>query len=177
MTDVWEFYAPFAHVEGKYEWCRIRTTTHGAFDTFILFPYSERVTVYVIDDAGQRFMQDRYPECDTYRALSLSINEQAAGQQVAGSLAADVGPIREITMQFAAQSVLPKAVEYGGKGQPVWNSKRFTCWGVDYVLDARASGQIRWHDDRLEQLEDVAAIVTSGSVGHIMPIGTHSTGL
>ncbi len=67
MTEVWEFYAPFAHIEGKYEWCRIRTTTHGIFDTFILFPYSEQVTVYVVDDAGEQFMRDRYPECDTYR--------------------------------------------------------------------------------------------------------------
>ncbi len=172
MTEVWEFYAPFAHIEGKYEWCRIRSTAHGIFDTFILFPYSEHVTVYVINDAGEQFMRDRYPECDTYRALRLEIEE--TGHTVKGTLVANLGPIREASMQFTALGSLPKAVEYGGADKPVWNSKRFACWGVDLVLDARASGQIHWHDNRLEPLEDVHAIVTAGSFGRIVPLDTHS---
>ncbi len=171
MTQVWEFYAPFAHIEGKYEWCRLRTTTHGVFDTFILFPYSQQVTVYVRDEAGERFMQDRFPECDTYhRALRLTIQEADGGRTVEGTLAAEVGPVREVTMRYAVFDGLPKAVEYGGPGQPVWNSQRFACWGVDLNLEARAVGHIRWHDQRIERLEDVLAIVTVGSFGRITPI-------
>jgi hypothetical protein len=174
MTEVWEFYSPFAHIEGKYEWCRIRSTTHGVFDTFVLYPYSKQVIVYVIDDSGERFMHDRYPECDTYRALQLKIGEPESGPAVKGSLVADIGPVREATMQFTTLSSLPKAVEYGATDRPVWNSKRFACWGVDLVLEARASGQIRWNDNRLERLEDVQAIVTAGSFGRIVPIGAPS---
>ncbi len=174
MTETWEFYAPFAHIEGKYEWCRIRSTTHGIFDTFIFYPYSEQVTVYVVDNAGEQFMRDRYPECDTYRALRLEIDEPESGRKVTGMLVADIGPIREASMQFTALGGLPKAVEYGGSDKPVWNSKRFACWGVDLVLDARASGQIRWHDNRLEQLQDVRAVVTAGSFGRIVPLTAHS---
>jgi len=173
MTDVWEFYGPFAHIEGKYEWCRIKTTTHGSFDTFILFPYSEMVTVYVIDDAGERFMRERYPECDTYRAQRLHIDEYQAGAVVKGLLTANMGPVREAGMHFTALPGLPRAVEYGGNDKPVWNSKRFACWGVDLILDARVSGQIVWQDNRLETLADVPAIVASGSFGHIVPIETN----
>ena len=174
MTEVWEFYAPFAHIEGKYEWCHIRSTTHGVFDTFILFPYSAQVTVYVVDDTGEQFMRDRYPECHTYRALRLEIEETETGHTVKGTLVANLGPIREASMQFTALGSLPKAVEYGGSDKPVWNSKRFACWGVDLVLDAWASGQIHWHDERVEHLEDIQAIVTAGSFGRIVPIATHS---
>src|SRR5579859_3757514 len=123
MIEAWEFYAPFAHIEGKYEWCRIHSTTYGIFDTFILYPYSEKVTVYVIDDAGAQFMRDRYPECDTYRAMRLIIEERDAGLVVHGTLVAEVGPIREATMHFTAMDGLPKSVEYGGNDKPVWNSK------------------------------------------------------
>jgi hypothetical protein len=170
MTQVWEFYAPFAHVEGKYEWCRIRSATHGVFNTFILFPYSKQVTVYVIDDAGEQFMGERYPECNTYRALHLDIAEQESGRIVIGMLTADTGPVRETRMHFTATGSLPKAVEYGGNNQPLWNSSRFTCSGVDLILEAAASGQIRWNDNRLELLENVPAIVTLGSFGRITPL-------
>ena len=171
MTEVWEFYAPFAHVEGKYEWCRLRTTTHGVFDTFILFPYSKQVTVYVHDEPGERFMRDRFPECDTFRALRLTLHEQDEGHIVEGALAAEVGPVQEAMMRFIASSGLPKAVEYGGSDKPVWNSQHFSCWGVDLNLEARAVGHVRWHDARLERLEDVPAIVTMGSFGRITSIG------
>ena len=167
MPEVWEFYAPFAHIEGKYEWCRIRTTTHGVFDAFILFPYSDQVTVYMRDEAGERFMRDRFPECDTFRAGHLTIHEQDEGHTVEGALLAEVGPVREAAMRLTASNALPKAVEYGGTDKAVWNSQRFACWGVDLNLEARAVGQIRWHDGRLERLEDVPAIVTLGSFGRI----------
>src|SRR5579859_870268 len=169
MTEVWEFYAPFAHIEGKYEWCRLRTTTHGIFDTFILFPYSQKVTVYVRDDAGERFMRDRFPECDTYLTANLTILEENNGRVVEGALAASVGPIREATMRFTALDELPKAVEYGGPDKPVWNSPRFACWGVDLTLASHAVGHIRWHDERLEQLDNIPSILTLGSIGHITP--------
>ena len=169
MTEVWEFYAPFAHIEGKYEWCRIRTTTHGTFDTFILFPYSKKVIVYVCDDSGERFMHERYPECDTFRAEQLTIQEDAH-HTVEGALLAAVGPVREATMRFVASHDLPRSVEYGGTQQLVWNSTRFACWGVDLIVDAQAAGQIRWDNQQLEALDGVPAVVTLGSMGRIMSL-------
>ena len=117
-------------------------------------------------------MRDRYPECDTYRAVRLTVHEDAGGRVVEGILLAEMGPVQETTMRFAAVSDLPKTVEYGGPNQSVWNSQRFACWGVDLNLEARANGQIRWHDQRIEQIEDSPAIVTLGSFGRITPLGT-----
>lgn len=31
MGDIYEFYAPFAHIPGRFVWARIHTTTHGSY--------------------------------------------------------------------------------------------------------------------------------------------------
>lgn len=155
---------------GQYEWCRIRSPSHGVFDCFILLGASTSVpaTVYVADDAGARFMADRYPECTTIRA-QVSIVESRAGRKVKGRMRAREGPLAwaRMTMQ-AIPGGVPKQAPYGGTGAPVWGS-RWTCWGVDLNLDATADGVVKWSDGRAEMLRGVPAIVTAGSFGRIAP--------
>ena len=169
---VYEFFAPFAHIEGKYEWCRIRSPTHGVFDTFILVGRSP-VVVYVSSEAGARFMQERYPECEAHQVPpeDLSIAERDGGFTVAGRLRASEGPVAEAQMVLAAPSgVPPEAVPYGGGGTPVWGSRRWTCWGVDLVARGVARGHVLWSDGRLEPVHGEKALVTLGSFGRIAPL-------
>src|SRR5690349_15803712 len=100
---VYEFFAPFAHVEGKFEWCRLRTPTHGVFDAFIL-PGRSPVVVYVDTEAGERFMKERYPECETHRVSpgALRIEERDEGRTVQGVLTARAGPVRAARMTLTA---------------------------------------------------------------------------
>ena len=165
---VYEFFAPFAHVEGKYEWCRIRSPTHGVFDTLILVGRAP-VVVYVNSAAGARFMRERYPECETFHVPEedLLILERDEGRVVAGQLHATVGPLRMAEMTLAARAGIPEQVPYGGEGKPVWNSQRWTCWGVDLVLRGTAQGAVWWEDGAEERLEDEPCIVTVGSFGRI----------
>lgn len=181
----YEFFAPFAHVEGKYEWCRIRSPTHGVFDTFILIERSP-VVVYVNDDAGERFMKERYPECSTFRVAKdgLRIEERDGGLTVVGALSAKEGPVRAARMTLQARPVLnapagasasspqaaavvPRQVPYGGLGHPVWGSKRWTCWGVDLALEGQATGAIEFAEGYATQLARERCIVTLGSFGRI----------
>jgi|GEM_PF-1748425 len=171
---VYEFFAPFAHIEGKYEWCRIRSPTHGVFDVFILLgaTTSEPATVYVRDAAGARFMKERYPECATIRVPSknLSLQESNEGRRVRGRLRATKGPVSSVDLDFrASPTAKPRNVPYGGTGKPVWGG-RFTCWGVDLVLAAKADGRIEWRDGGKEKLRNTRAIVTLGSFGRIAPL-------
>lgn len=173
---VYEFFAPFAHVPGRYEWCRVRSPTHGVFDTFILLgaagPAAPAV-VYVASDAGERFMRDRYPECETHKVGmgDLRLEERDAGRTLLAELRARSGPVRLAKMTFSAPGgAMPRAVPYGGKGEPVWGSKRFTCWGVDLVLDAVATGALERAEGFVEPLQRVPAILTLGSFGRIAPL-------
>lgn len=171
---VYEFFAPFAHVAGKYEWCRIRSPTHGVLDCFIVLgkTTSEAATVYVNSTLGAAFMVERYPECTTLRLppSGLSITESADGRTVTGSLKAGEGPLREAAMTLrAGPGAIPKAIPYGGEGKPVWGS-RWTCWGVDLALDGHADGRLAWADGRKESLSGVPCIVTLGSFGRIAPL-------
>jgi len=171
----YEFFAPFAHVEGRFEWCRIRSPTHGVFDVFIVLGASTSVpaTVYVSSEAGARFMAERYPECETHRVPEddLLLTERGDGRVVAGMLRAEVGPIALAEMTLVAPAdATPQQAPYGGEGRPVWGSKRFTCWGVDLALRGKAQGAVWWADGREERLEDEPAIVTLGSFGRIAPL-------
>jgi hypothetical protein len=173
LEVAYEFFAPFAHVPGKYEWCRIRSPTHGVFDTFIVLGATTAVpaTVYVNSVLGQRFMAERYPECATVRVPpgGLSMGEAADGRSLTGALQADAGPVRKATMAIRAPGMaLPKAVPYGGEGAPVWGG-RWTCWGVDLALDATADGTVEREDGKKEVLRAVPAILTLGSFGRIAP--------
>lgn len=167
----YEFFAPFAHVEGRYEWCRIRSPTHGIVDAFILMGRTP-VVVYVATDEGARYMAERYPECSTFRASELRIAERDGGRTVVGHLRSDDGPVREADMTLTAPAnAQAEPVAYGGEGKPVWGSKRFTCWGVDLVLRGRADGDLTWEDGRAESLRGEKGIVTLGSFGRISPLG------
>ena len=170
----YEFFAPFAHVPGKYEWGRIRSATHGVFDTFIVLgpTTSHAATVYVNAALGEAFMRERYPECATIRLApgGLRVEESADGRTVTGALDSPQGPVRAARMVLrAGPSALPRAIPYGGQGQPVWGS-RWTCWGVDLVLDAACDGRIVHGDGRSEDLRGTAAIVTIGSFGRLAPL-------
>jgi hypothetical protein len=171
---VYEFFAPFAHVPGKYEWCRIRSPTHGVFDVFILLGASTNVaaTVYVNSTLAAAFMADRYPECKTVRVPpgGLVLQESPDGATVTGRLRAIEGPVREVDMTLrAAGQAIPQQAPYGGEGKPVWGS-RFTCWGVDLNLEGNADGRIVWADGRAEQMRGEPCIVTRGSFGRLAPL-------
>jgi hypothetical protein len=171
---VYEFFAPFAHVPGKYEWCRIRSPTHGVFDTFIVLGAStgHPATVYVNSVLGTHFMRDRYPECTTVRVAptALIVDESADGRTLTGSLAASEGPVRKATMTLRAPATaLARSVPYGGEGKPVWGG-RWTCWGVDLALDATADGTLELADGKKEHLRGAPAIVTLGSFARIAPL-------
>lgn len=170
----YEFFAPFAHVAGKYEWCRIRSATHGVLDCFILLGKSTAVpaTVYVNSALGAAFMAERYPECATVRVPpnGLSIADSPDGRTVTGALKSADGPLRECTMTLrAGPGAIPKAVPYGGEGKPVWGS-RWTCWGVDLALDGNADGKLVWADGRVESLRGTPCTVTLGSFGRLAPL-------
>jgi len=174
-TVVYEFFAPFVHVPGRYEWCRIRSPTHGVFDVFILLaPGGTHLpaTVYVSTDAGEKFMRERYPECETHKVGmgDLRIEERDAGRTVICDLRAQKGPVRTAKMTFQAPGgAPPRQAPYGGKGEPVWGSKRFTCWGVDLVLDATVTGAIERAEGYVEPLQRTPGILTLGSFGRIAP--------
>ena len=170
----YEFFAPFAHVAGKYEWCRIRSATHGVFDTLILLGKTTAVpaTVYVNSTLGAAFMHDRYPECTTIRLppSGLSLSDSPDGRTVTGNLKAMEGPLREATMTLRADgSALPKTVPYGGEGKPVWGGK-WTCWGVDLNLDGHADGKLQFADGRVVTLRGEPCLVTLGSFGRLAPL-------
>ena len=171
---VYEFFAPFAHVPGKYEWCRIRSPTHGVFDTFIVLGASTQVsaTVYVNSALGAQFMADRYPECAMVRVApnGLSMQEAPDGRSLTGALKADAGPVREARMTIRAPGMaLPRPMPYGGDGASVWGS-RWTCWGVDLALEATCDGTILREDGKKEQLRATPAILTLGSFGRLAPL-------
>lgn len=173
---VYEFFAPFAHVEGRYEWCRIRSPTHGVFDVFILLDpegTDTPATVYVNNGPGEAFMRERYPQCTTFRvdAKALRIEEADGGRTVEGRLEAEDGPVRKATMRLAAgeDGTPPQDVAYGGTGGPVWGNPGLTCWGVDLVLPAVADGTLERADGTEETFDKEPAIVTLGSFARIAP--------
>lgn len=172
MNVYHEFYAPFAHLPGRYEWACIHSTTHGSFDCFIVIHRStaEPVTVYVASPAGERFMADRFPESETIvlaeRDLSLRAEESDASRAVLGTLRSTVGPVREARMRFATGAdAVARAVPYGGHDFPVWGS-RWRCAGVDLELDALLEGYVERPSGR-EELSGEEAILTVGSYGRL----------
>ena len=170
---VYEFFAPFAHIPGKYEWCRIRSPTHGVFDTFILLGPStaQPAHVYVNSAMGQKFMAERFPECVTIRVppSDLQLSESADGCVVDGLLRAKEGPLQMVQMTLTTSpAAFPREASYGGDGQPVWGS-RFTCWGVDLVVDGNANGIVQVQGEKPVPLRGVPCIVTRGSFARIIP--------
>ena len=177
MTD-YEFYSPFVHIPGRYEWCRIHSATHGSFDCFIVIHEGtdKPVTVYVASEHGAAFMADRFPESAAIRVAATELRLQADGAPggdwvVQGGLTAHDGPLIAAEMTFRAPAVdssggaLPRAVPYGGRDFPVWGS-RWRCEGVDLELAARVEGYVahRGAVDR-EELTGTPGVLTLGSYG------------
>ena len=176
-NTVHEFYESFAHLPGRYEWCRIHSTTHPSFDCFIVIHgrLDEPVTVYVSSDAGEAFMRDRYPESEVIRVspaeLSIRHDERAATHVVTGELRANGGPVVEARMEFRAPADrAARAAPYGSGEFPVWGS-RWSCEGVDLELDATLEGYVRRADEVApEAFEKERAVLTLGSYGRIAPL-------
>ncbi len=126
MHDIYEFYCPFAHIPGFYEWARIHSPAYGSFDCFIIIHNKDTakpVTVYVNSDIGARYMRNRYPQSLCYRVSpeSLKLHSEAEGRTVVGHLEAAEGPIQRVTMKFiAGGDVPPKESMYGGDQFFVW---------------------------------------------------------
>lgn len=170
----YEFFAPFAHVPGRFEWCRIRSPSHGVFDTFIVLgaTTADPACVYVNSEMGQAFMRDRFPECTTIRVAAgdLRIAESAEGRTVTGFLRATEGVVRVAEMALVASAAaFPTAVSYGGDGAPVWGG-RWTCWGVDLNLPAKVTGRVVPAEGNEIPLQGVAGVVTLGSFGRLAPL-------
>ena len=131
---VWEFFSPFAHIPGRYEWCRIHSPTHGSFDTFIVIREStdRPPVVYVNSPEGQRFMAERYPEssCFMVEKEKLTIRSADDGATVEGRLEADEGPISR------AQNA-PGRRSLGGTGGGSVRQRRFCRVGQPLGLRRR----------------------------------------
>jgi hypothetical protein len=169
---VWEFYSPFAHIPGRYEWCRIHSPTHGSFDTFILLEKSTSLPpwVYVNSPQGLRFMADRYPETRTFQAEDLAIEGSPNGCIIEGRLRAAAGPVAFAEMRLTADyRDIPRAAPYGGGGFAVWGS-RWSCAGIDLIREGRCDGTICFNPGEGfadEVLRAEPCVVTAGSFGRI----------
>jgi hypothetical protein len=169
---IWEFYSPFAHIPGRYEWCRIHSPTHGSFDIFILLAESISLPpwVYLTAEAGLRFMADRYPESRTFQASELCIESSPDGCLVRGRLRAGAGPVSFAEMCLAADCRdIPRMAPYGGEEAAVWGS-RWSCAGIDLVRDGRCDGRIRFAPGAGfadEVLSAASCLVSAGSFGKI----------
>jgi hypothetical protein len=172
MSAIYEFYAPFAHIPGRYELARIHSPTHGSFDSLIVITTTtdRPVVVYVNSDAGERFMADRYPESTTVRVSkdAMVLEGDPWSPVVSGRLVADEGPVRRVDLRFtiADDSLLPTAVPYGGGDFPVWGSG-FTCSGVDLELPAEVSGEVVSTHGNTERWNGDSGVITRGSFGAI----------
>ena len=141
-----EFYAPFAHIPGVYEVCRIHTVEYGSFDTAIIIHQGtdRPVTVYVNEAAGERFMAERFPESSCIRvdADGLTITASPDGRTVRLDLTAATGPLLRAELAFTARpGGQAEAAPYGDSSFPVWGS-RYSCRGIDLNLPARAVGHV-----------------------------------
>lgn len=172
MSPIYEFYAPFAHIPGRYELARIHSPTHGSFDTVIVITTTtdEPVVVYVNSRAGARFMAERYPESTAIRVPeeALSLEGDPWSPVVGGGLIAEEGPVRRLNLRFELidEHPVPRAVPYGGEDFPVWGSA-FTCSGVDLELPATVVGEVESEGGSVERWNGEPAVVTRGSFGAI----------
>ncbi|MFW5786085.1 MAG: hypothetical protein ACOCYC_02475 [bacterium] len=178
-----EFYAPFAHVPGVYEACRIHTVEYGSFDTAIAINRGtdRPVTVYVNSTEGERFMTERFPEslCIRVDADALTITASPDGRSVRLSLTASAGPLRRAELAFTSlPGASAQAAPYGDASFPVWGS-RFSCRGIDLNLPARAVGHVTRqvpgpHGDSdpavAHEAVDREATVALGSMGILAPL-------
>ncbi len=176
MSESIEFYAPFAHLPGRYEWCVIHSVTHGSFACFIVIRDGTHrpVTVYHCSSRAARFMADRFPESTAIRASPSQLRIETIGSDagsgdriVRGRLIAATGPVALARMTFLSSAdSIPRPAPYGGGDFAVWGS-RWTCEGVDMEVDASVVGHVRVRDGRHEQFHGDPGILTVGSYGRL----------
>ncbi|WP_037573038.1 hypothetical protein [Spirochaeta cellobiosiphila] len=168
-----EFYSPFAHIPGRYEWCRIHSPSHGSFDTFIYIHTTtdQPVTVYVNDLKGQSFMRDRFPEsdCVLVKPEDLVIMTSSEGKYLWGKLISDKGPVKKAMMNFTIDLDSPVVEQdYGSEAFMVWGSQ-WTCTGIDMEQQAHVLG---WVEEEKGLISlDCEGILTAGSQGLIQKKG------
>lgn len=170
----WEFFSPFAHIPGSYEWCRIHSPTHESFDCFIVLAEStaKPPLVYVNSSAGMSFMQDRYPEsrCIMVPETRLKLGVEKKGLLVIGELHCSEGPVRKALMRLEAkESQTPRQEAYGSDNFAVWGS-RWSCEGIDLNMDASCNGTLEREDGYIKVFKDEPCIVTAGSFARIRPL-------
>ncbi len=172
-----EFYAPFFHLPGRYEWCTIHAEHYGSFDCFIVIHSTtdQPVTVYLSAENGRRFMAGRFPESTTIQVSPDALRIEARGTRSAGGyLEAQAGPVRHVEMEFNAEpGATPAACVYGAPLFAVWGS-RFSCEGVDLNLAARARGRVLTATGAEERFADEPGIITSGSYGRLTELRSAS---
>lgn len=161
-----EFYAPFGHIPGRFEVCRMHTASHGTFDTFIVLHGSTQqpVTVYLSSTLGAAFMAQRFPESTTVRVPPSALVIDQKDVTITCRMQADQGPVHDVDLRLAASGhQLPTAVPYGGPS--VWGSV-YACNGVDLELPAKATGHVRGPELE-ETFRGDPAVVTIGSYGRL----------
>lgn len=169
----YEFYVPFFHVPGRYEWCTIHAEQYGSFDCFIVIHTTtdRPVTVYVSAESGARFMRERFPESTAVRVSPAALQIEAHDTRSArGRVTAEEGPVRSAEMEFVARAdALPVATHYGDRSFAVWGS-RFWCEGVDMELPAGVTGRVVGADGSEERFENADGILTVGSYGELQEL-------
>ncbi len=165
-----EFYSPFAHIPGRFEWCRIHAPSHGSFDSFIYIHSTtdQPVTVYVNCQQGEQFMADRYPEsqCIRVKPEQLTINSSQDGSLLTGYLSANEGPVRSALMTFHTKIISDLCTSnYGSDQFKVWGSQ-WVCQGIDLERKATVNGFVHTEADNINFQEETA-ILTFGSHGTI----------
>lgn len=167
--EVHEFYGPFAMVDDLIEFVHIVSPTHGELDTALLLQ-PQPPQIYVSNEAGERFLRERYPNARRFRvpARQLLLESLDQGRAIVCHLTAQEGPFRRLSVLVRADAEARCTPErYEARG--VWGSSGLVCVGVDLRLPARATGRIDWADGTVEAV-DRPAVLFRGSYGKIQPI-------
>jgi hypothetical protein len=166
----YEFYSPFFHIPGRYEWCTIHAEQYGSFSCFIVIHSTTEapVTLYLAADNGLRFMKERFPESTVIQVAEDALQiEMITTTDARGSLAASEGPVRNAHMEFSvSDSASAIASTYGAPDFAVWGS-RFSCEGVDLELGATVTGSLTRADGTQERFDGTDGVLTLGSFGRL----------
>lgn len=165
--EVFEFFHPFALVEGVAELVRVLNPEYGAMDMAVVVPPQPR-DIYVNSDAGERFLRDRFPNVRRHRLspTSFRLATLDEGQAVRAKLRAAGGPVRRLDLTIRPIAGAPWETERY-RGDEVWGSP-LGCRGVDLRVRARAKGTVQLEEKPARRI-DQEAIVYLGSFGRLVP--------
>ena len=169
--EVHEFYHPFVMLNDiPLELVRVVSPGYGAMDMILLLQ-PKPIRLYVNDDDGARFMQERFPHAKTFRAqdTDMRLVELDRGATMLAQLRADKGPIRELSLVISADAGAALSTERY-ESHEVWGSP-LECHGIDMRQAATCRGIVQWEDGRREALSTPATIFR-GSYGKIAPAKT-----